>query len=185
MAAALLLMAVQGTPLTRFGSGDHSFEFVRRKLGRELIEQGKLEENGEAAQAYTEAAEIVEPSIASNIHARAALWEAELIEALTRISGSHVRRGHLDYGVDLSVRYSETTIGVIVKYADQYRHPIILPRLQDPVIRMNNRVSPLLIIANDADPILLISFTIGWRALTVAISSWLYGMDVVMTLRCK
>ncbi|MEV6769915.1 hypothetical protein AB0N05_14940 [Nocardia sp. NPDC051030] len=147
VSAALLLMAVQGTPLTRFGSGEHSVEFVRRQLGRELIQQGRLEESAEAARAYVEAASIVEPSIGGNSSITGLQYETTVGEALTRLSDSPVRRGVFDRNVDFFVRYENTTIGVIVKCT---QNPVSLGVLQHLVDKVENRVSPIAIVVDKA-----------------------------------
>lgn len=87
LAAALLLMGVQGTPLTRFGSGEHSVEFTRRRLGRELIAQARLEPSSERATAYVEAAEIVSPGTQDSPVARTLNYTIDLGDALERVTG--------------------------------------------------------------------------------------------------
>ncbi|WP_067535812.1 hypothetical protein [Nocardia crassostreae] len=55
----LLLMGIQGTPLTRVGSGVHSAEFARRRWARALLEVADREEDPKVAAGVVRAAEVI------------------------------------------------------------------------------------------------------------------------------
>ncbi|WP_405177569.1 hypothetical protein OG225_25165 [Nocardia sp. NBC_01377] len=155
LAAALLLMGVQGTPLTRFGSGEHSIEFVRRRLGRELIQQGRLEQSGEAARAYIDAVAIVAPNLLNSVSGRALVWEAKLSEALTRIIGArprHREEGNDHVAFSFGLQHAGELLGfwaidVVALYRDR---GVSTAEVASMAARRKPVVVPALIVANDA-----------------------------------
>lgn len=110
IAVAFLLIAVQGTPLTRFGSGDHAFNLERRRLGSKLRDQAKDEHDDEAREALLVAAATVDPPVGYWDPAAPIRYESAVQEALTRVLGQdktlEIARPARDMGVDYLVRIS-------------------------------------------------------------------------------
>lgn len=70
VAVAFLLIGVQGTPLTRFASGDHSADFAarrtRRTIGREVVQEAvEAQQSGDSTTAdnLVEVARNIDPSV--------------------------------------------------------------------------------------------------------------------------
>ncbi|MFC9997219.1 hypothetical protein [Nocardia sp. NPDC127526] len=59
ISTVLLLMGIQGTPLTRVGSGVHSAEFARRRWARALLEVADREQDPKVAAGVVRAAEVI------------------------------------------------------------------------------------------------------------------------------
>ncbi|MBF6242728.1 hypothetical protein IU471_03915 [Nocardia elegans] len=88
VAIALLLIAVQGTPIAQFGAGENSIQFAatRRRIARELIESGAQETDPAAARAYVDAASVVEPGALNSTGARSISYKLEVIDAVSQIA---------------------------------------------------------------------------------------------------
>ncbi|MFD3746393.1 hypothetical protein [Nocardia sp. NPDC058633] len=88
LATVLLLLGVQGTALTRFGSGEHSFEMAekRRQLGKALRQEAEVSEDPNEAVVYARAAEIVAPSPAGVRMVEGLEYEASFLRALDRLA---------------------------------------------------------------------------------------------------
>lgn len=109
VAVAFLLIAIQGTPLTRFGSGEHAIELERRRVGKELVDQAEAEPDLEAKEALITAAGTVDPSGRWIDHLEPIRYEGLVYDALCRVLGQNgaadiVRAGQ-GSGVDYSVRF--------------------------------------------------------------------------------
>ncbi|MGQ4599505.1 hypothetical protein [Nocardia sp. R6R-6] len=146
LAAALLLMGIQGTPLSSFGSGEHGMRFMQRRLGEQLLRIGKSQDNEEAARAYVDAAAIVAPSVGGSAAGRAILYEAALAEALARLSGVPVRKIEADGHVDFEVDFPDRPVGIIAKYL---RNPMSVSMFLK-ITRHAPRLVPQLVVVNRA-----------------------------------
>jgi hypothetical protein len=62
IAFAFLVIGIQGTPLIKFSSGDQSLELARRQLAQKLTDKADSTPSADAANAYADAAAIVEGS---------------------------------------------------------------------------------------------------------------------------
>lgn len=90
VAVAFLLICVQGTPLRRFASGDHSAEFERRHQARTKVEEAieaKKDGDQESAETLVEDAIRIDPSVESNPVVQAIRYERRVAEALDRVFG--------------------------------------------------------------------------------------------------
>lgn len=122
IAVAFLLIAIQGTPLTRFGSGEHAIELERRRLGKELVDQAESEPDLEAKEALITAAETVDPSGRWISQLEPIRYERLVYDALHRVLGengaSKIDRPAQDTGVDYVVRLSPNArIAVEAKFS--------------------------------------------------------------------
>ncbi|MGY1946244.1 hypothetical protein [Nocardia asiatica] len=120
LAAVLLLIGVQGTPLTRFGSGENNAEFARKTAGR-LLRQASQQEDPRVAEGVVQAAAIVlEPSVARHIEDRISPreYEYEVLAALRRVAGPQQIQAHgSDRSVDFAIDLPSGTVAVEVKLA--------------------------------------------------------------------
>ncbi|WP_280247603.1 hypothetical protein [Nocardia abscessus] len=121
LTAVLLLLGVQGTPLTRLGSGEHNAEFARKIAGR-ILQTANDEDDPRVAEGAVRAAEIVlsptAPTWETGGIARvldAYEYERAVHEALYRILGgslsSQEHRGGFDYTVGTD-RHSQVAIEI-------------------------------------------------------------------------
>lgn len=122
IAVAFLLISIQGTPLTRFGSGEHAIELERRRLGQKLLTQAEAEPDLEAKEALITAAETVDPSVGRIDHLEPIRYEGLVYDALYRVLGENGASGIIrparQVGVDYLVRLSPNArIGVEAKFA--------------------------------------------------------------------
>ncbi|MFF0818378.1 hypothetical protein ACFYVR_25010 [Rhodococcus sp. NPDC003318] len=92
VAVAFLLIGVQGTPLTRFASGDHSADFAarrtRRKISREVIKDAvEAEKSGDSttADSLVEVAKSIDPSVGTLPIIREREYARRLETALHRL----------------------------------------------------------------------------------------------------
>lgn len=121
IAVAFLLIAIQGTPLTRFGSGEHAIELERRRFGKELVDQAEAEPDLEAKEALITAAETVDPSGRWIDQLEPIRYERLVYDALLRVMGenglSKIDRPARPMGVDYLVGLSpHVRIGVEAKF---------------------------------------------------------------------
>jgi hypothetical protein len=93
VAVAFLLIGIQGTPLTRFASGDNSADFARRQNAQKakdvLKDAKKAEEQGDSATADNlfEVATILDPAVENLPEVQAFRYEQRVGEAITRLFG--------------------------------------------------------------------------------------------------
>ncbi|MEH1170005.1 hypothetical protein V6V47_31960 [Micromonospora sp. CPCC 205539] len=118
--AVLLLLGLQGTPLRRLGSGDHSLELAalrRRQRAIQVVADATREQPPEVAVAVAEAVEAIEPLL--NLHSRAMRYELKVHEAIERL-GVKVPYINLfsgpDTGFDLIAQLPSGTVRVEIKY---------------------------------------------------------------------
>ncbi|MFD3427250.1 hypothetical protein [Nocardia fluminea] len=121
LAIALLLMAIQGTPITRFGFGENAIEYALAERGQELIQQSQEAKTPDAADAYLDAAFRVSPMSALTPESRAATYETLLMRSLQDLAGEiNVKRLAPDGGADFVVRTrADERIEVVAKYLGQ------------------------------------------------------------------
>lgn len=123
LAAALLLIGIQGTPLTRFGSGDNSAEFARR-AARDLLQNAGQQEDPRIAEGVVRAAEIVlEPTAGRPVHSGTSPmeYEYEVLAALHRvIDAGQVKTIRSGHSVDFVIDVPSGIVGVEVKYSVQH-----------------------------------------------------------------
>ncbi|MEU5780122.1 hypothetical protein [Micromonospora lupini] len=117
--AAFLLMAVQGTPLIRLGTGDNGVELDRRRRRVErAIEQARQEDSPEVAAGIVEGASIIEPILFRSPRYRGDLYESKIALALQE-AGIMVSRRGMDYGPDLLAETSMGLAAIDVKYRER------------------------------------------------------------------
>ncbi|UNQ33890.1 hypothetical protein [Prescottella equi] len=89
IAVAFLLIGVQGTPLKRFASGDHSAEFDRRAARNKLEEAIEAKKDGdqETAEVLVDDAVRIDPSVENLPVVQAVRYERRVADALRRVFG--------------------------------------------------------------------------------------------------
>jgi hypothetical protein len=83
----LLLIGLQGTPLRRFGSGEHSFELlaIRRRLA-DAVDRAAREESPDVAAAVAEAARTADPG--APVRPAWQIYEESVQRAIQRVGGT-------------------------------------------------------------------------------------------------
>lgn len=125
LAAALLLMGVQGTALSRFGMGENAVEFrTRRKIRAQLIEEAEAGEDPREVEAFARAAAIAAPTSASVAQSEALIYESQVGEALSRTGATSVRvSASSDHLLDYRSFYDGKQVDVVIKYTSPLRPP--------------------------------------------------------------
>jgi hypothetical protein len=104
VAAAFLLIGVQGTALIRFGSGSTSVELDRRAAAAVQLADEVAEQNPELAMGILEGAAIIEPSVGPAASAfRAISYESAVRRALERTRPENASVTAAEPPVDLTV----------------------------------------------------------------------------------
>ena len=138
--AVLLLLGLQGTPLRRLGSGEHSLELAalrRKQRAIEVIAEVTREQPPEIAAAVIEAVDAIEPH-SRDPRLRAMRYEAMVKEAIERVGGqvpSASGSSGPDFGFDLFARVPAGEVVVEV------RHRSARPLSLYDVMDANRRVS--------------------------------------------
>ncbi len=152
VSAVLLLIGIQGTPLSRFGAGDNSAKFERGRVVGKLLEKGRHQADSEAARAYVDAASQIAPGIENSVQARSLLYETEVKLALqhvmgpTKVVSRDDRLG--DDGLDFTIRTGPTgRVDVIVKYT--HRHGTAGRWMFDLLAKGRSRMVPWLLVVNE------------------------------------
>ncbi|MEU4320969.1 hypothetical protein AB0F85_29385 [Nocardia fluminea] len=178
LAAAMLLLAVQGTPLTRFGSETANLQFAnkqgqqeaRREISSELAERSAATNDPAQAEALAEAAQIALPSSAKAYEAQvgAALKRVFLDRdsGITSISSSltdHRRTPtrRPDFAVELS---NSQRIFIETVYQQPYVDAITLHRKTAQAIRFSPGNALVLVVMNAAGRNVLQAVTDGLSA---------------------
>ncbi|WP_344085759.1 hypothetical protein [Luedemannella helvata] len=120
LAAAFMLMGLQGTPLLRFGSGDASVQLAAiRRRAVQVAETAAQKESPEVAAAVADAVESITPGV---LHP-AIRYEKQLIAAIAQIDPTlEVVMPPHDKGIDLVVRDRHNRAAVIeVRYLTRQR----------------------------------------------------------------
>lgn len=114
--AVLLIMAINGAPLTRARYQDYELLMARRR--HEIVATIEQEEPQDARQAL-QVLSAVDPGSADDpfvAQVTAAVYEREVADRLARVyPGSHRVSGRADLGVDILVETPTARIGVQVK----------------------------------------------------------------------
>lgn len=113
LAAVMWLISVQGTALTRFGSGEHSAEFTRRQAGNQLRAVAAVVEDPAEAVTFARAAEIVSPSPGGRSAVSGRQYQYDVASALDRVASnatllSEPYGGRFDFILD----FGDIKIGV-------------------------------------------------------------------------
>lgn len=151
MAAAFLLIGVQGTPLIKFDSTSGNLELERRmrKRAEKVIEASKDEENPDVAKGLLDAAAILEPElIGDSPQALGLAYEMRVGKALRGLFDEVRDAGACEY-TDYLV---ETPLGVTAVEA-KYRHrrPLNLRDVEDVVRKIDSggeSIRKILIVTN-------------------------------------
>jgi hypothetical protein len=119
IAGVLVLLGLQGTPMRRLSSGDHSVELAQlRRRAVRVIEQARQEDPPEVAVAVADAITSIDPSL-GGIHDAAQAYERAVLEALARIrmklDPGH-KRGKGSRGVDARVITPSGSVNLDIKY---------------------------------------------------------------------
>lgn len=148
LAIALLLMGVQGTPITRFGLGEKGSVEYADAVAQDLVQASQEAPTPDVAQAYLDAAVRVSPAVALSATTKAVAYETLVMRALEDVAGpTEVQRLSRDDGVDFVVRTSATgRVSVIVKYFEHSAGAAQASQLRRVVERRT--ATPLLIVAN-------------------------------------
>jgi hypothetical protein len=139
IAGVLVLLGLQGTPMRRLTSGDHTVELaqLRRRAVHE-IERSQQEESPEVAVAVADAIATIDPSLASYADLVKA-YERGVIGAVERakmkLDSAH-KRGRGSRGIDARVISPRGSVNLDIKY--RVRGPI---GLQDVLARMSRAES--------------------------------------------
>ena len=139
--AVLLLLGLQGTPLRRLGSGDHSLELAalrRRQRAIEVVAEVRREQPPEIAAAVAEAVEAIEP-LAGDPRTRSMRYEQMVKQAIER-TGAQVpfvnQDGSPDDGFDFLAQMPAGTVNVEVRYRGRG------PLTTYDIMAANQRVTP-------------------------------------------
>lgn len=149
VAVAFLLIGIQGTPLTRFASGDHSAEFAaKHRVSRKAIEdaiQAEQAGNSAAAENLVEFAATLDPSVENLPVVRALRYEQRVGEALVRLFGesggfsssTENPSGSADTEADFQLNINGSHIAVDVKFRTQKLGSRDLRNIQNMAARPN------------------------------------------------
>ncbi|WP_330766950.1 hypothetical protein [Rhodococcus sp. M8-35] len=166
VAAAFLLIGVQGTPLRRFGSGEHSAEFERFRKARTKLQDAKEAKRAgdqEIAEILVDDAVRIDPSVENLPVVQEVRYERRAADALRRASSripelnlttAQVRDGAADFVllvnghyIDVVVKHRRGELGVPVfqSYEQEARRTgrptlvITNAPLSDAVMQLNGR----------------------------------------------
>jgi hypothetical protein len=117
IAAAFLLIGVQGTPLIKLGSGANNLELERRRRRVELVaEEAREEGNPDLARGIVEGAVLADPKVAPSPQALAMIYEDQVRRSLIR-AGARVQRLE-NHGtvIDMVAETETGQAGIVVKY---------------------------------------------------------------------
>jgi hypothetical protein len=120
--AVLLLMGLQGTPLRRLGSGEHSLELAairRERRALSIVAEVTREQPPEIAAAVIEVVDAIDSPIAMGAANRGSMYEVEVEKAIVRI-GARSEASFVpifgDPGFDLSVQLPSGRVNIDVRY---------------------------------------------------------------------
>jgi hypothetical protein len=144
--AALLLIAIQGTPLVKLGGDKASIEMAKRaRRVQEAIERARSESNPDVAHGILEAAEIIEPQFTQNPATQGLLYQERVTSAITKLF-ENVTPEPADGRYEISVTTPMGETVVEVKYK---RFGSFTPNDVSDVIRQApEHVGKLLIVTN-------------------------------------
>ncbi|OBB73655.1 hypothetical protein [Mycobacterium sp. 852014-52144_SCH5372336] len=147
IALAFLVIGTQGTPLVKLSSGEQTLELTKRRIRRELTEQAENAPTAEAANAYEDAAAIVEGSWKETSFASARGYERDVFTAVHnlyphKVFESPTSEAPYDFYFDAD--------GVAVAVAVKYRAkgPLSHRELLTMADRMRGQGLPLLVVTN-------------------------------------
>lgn len=119
--AVLVLLGLQGTPLRRLGSGEHSLELAalrRRQIAIEVVAEATREQPPDIAAAVAEAVEAIEP-IGSSPRYLGMRYELLVKQAIERVGGQVPFMNHYtgpDLGIDMTAYMPSGAVHVQAKY---------------------------------------------------------------------
>lgn len=152
ISVAFLLIAVQGTALTRFGSGEHAIELERRQWARDLVVQAGDQWDVRAAYALLTAASAIDPAVDGSPQAEPIRYEQRVGDALVDVieasdTGATVMHpANRHTGADFLIRLAGGgLVAVQVKYS---RSPMSRSALERSVLRAAEEGMPVLVVTN-------------------------------------
>jgi hypothetical protein len=149
IAAAFLLIGIQGTPLIRIGAGQNSVELARiRRRVRQIVEEATSDQQSpDVARGMVEAASFIDPDAGVPASISAYAFEQQIMAALARVTQDRATSGvapvGVDGGIDFVVSAGTNYANVIVKYLRRGQLPIRVVREAQGVSAL-----PALIVTN-------------------------------------
>lgn len=115
IAAAFMLIGLQGTPLSKLTSGSNTVVLAERKrMGNTLVAAATQQEDPKEASIYLEAASLVDPRFTKSPLANSFIYRQQVSDAMVRLG---FKVGRLINGpAQYEVKLSETPIFVHAKY---------------------------------------------------------------------
>ncbi|BBY47642.1 hypothetical protein MARA_11100 [Mycolicibacterium arabiense] len=147
IALAFLVIGTQGTPLIKLSSGEQSLELTRKRIRRELTEQAESAPTAEVANAYEDAAAIVDGSWRDTSFASARGYERDVFTAIHNLYPHKVFEPQsADSPYDFYFEANGVTVAVEVKY--RAKGPLSHRELEAIADQMRGKGLPLLVVTN-------------------------------------